>query len=44
MPKMFKKKSEPIDVHPGQVENAIKRGWALEKTITIKEVKPKKEL
>ena len=44
MPKMFKKGSEPINVHPGQVDNAKVRGWSLEKPSITKKVKSKKEL
>jgi len=43
MPKMYKKGSEPINVHPGQIDNAIQRGWSLEKPSTSKTVKSKKE-
>jgi hypothetical protein len=44
MPKMYKKGSESINVHPGQIDNAIQRGWSLEKPSTKKQVKSKKEL
>jgi hypothetical protein len=44
MQKMYKKGSEPIKVHPGQIDNAIQRGWSLEKPSTTKKVKSKKEL
>jgi len=41
MPLMFKEK-ESIMVHDSQIENAIKRGWSLEKVATIKNIKTKK--
>ena len=42
MPKMYKKGSEAIVVHPSQVHNAEARGWSLKKPTTTK-TKPKQE-
>jgi hypothetical protein len=42
MPKMYKKGSEAIVVHPSQVANAEVSGWSLKKP-TKTETKPKKE-
>ena len=42
MPKMYKKGSEAIVVHPSQIANAEVRGWSLKKP-TTKETKPKQE-
>jgi hypothetical protein len=41
--KMYKKGSEPITVHDSQIENAKARGWSLEKTTKVKEVKSNKK-
>ena len=44
MPKMYKKGSEPIVVHPSQIENAKTRGWSLKEKPTSKtKTKPKEE-
>jgi len=31
MARMYKKGSDPIEVHDSQIENAIQRGWSLKK-------------
>tara|TARA_R110002051_G_scaffold255417_1_gene314527 strand:+ start:1588 stop:1737 length:150 start_codon:yes stop_codon:yes gene_type:complete len=47
MPKMYKKGSEAIVVHPSQIANAEVRGWSLEEKptekVTEKDTKPKQE-
>jgi len=43
MPKMYKKGSEAVVVHPSQIENAKTRGWSLENPDQeTKKTKPKK--
>jgi hypothetical protein len=37
MPKMFKHGSEPIEVHPSQIENAQVLGWSLDEKPTKKQ-------
>jgi|TARA_R110002012_G_scaffold98074_3_gene235275 hypothetical protein len=43
MPKMYKKGSEPVVVHPSQVDNAKQRGWSLKEKPTKNETKPKQD-
>jgi len=43
MPKMYKKGSEAIVVHPSQIANAEVRGWSLKEKPTTKDTKPKQE-
>tara|TARA_R100000541_G_scaffold15749_3_gene25165 strand:- start:334 stop:480 length:147 start_codon:yes stop_codon:yes gene_type:complete len=40
MPKMYKKGSDSIVVHPSQIENAEARGWTLEKKPSADNKKP----
>jgi hypothetical protein len=43
MPKMYKKGSEAVVVHPSQVHNAEARGWSLKEKATKTKTKPKEE-
>lgn len=43
MPKMYKKGSEAVVVHPSQVHNAEARGWSLKEKPTTTKSKPKEK-